>query len=79
MPRKPISLAKLATIFAVVFGISFGLCTVSVIGAANGIGGFSSVSRFFLQAALVIEAVCLVGLIIIGLIAISDAIRNRSH
>ena len=76
MPHKPITLSKLATIFAVVFGISFGLCTVSAIGAANGIGGFSSVSRFFLVAAAVIEAVCLVGLLCIGVIAIIRSIRN---
>jgi|GEM_PF-5218327 len=76
-PRKSISLAKLATIFAVVFGISFGLCTVSAIGAANGIGGFSSVSRFFLVTAVVIEAVCLVGLLIVGLIAIIRSINSE--
>ena len=77
MPNKPISLAKLATIFAVVFGISFGLCTVSAIGAANGIGGFSSVSRFFLVAAAVIEAVCLIGLLCVGVTAIVRSIASK--
>jgi hypothetical protein len=76
-PRKPISLAKLATIFAVVFGISFGLCTVSAIGSANGGRGVGDVLRFFAVAAVVIEAICLLGLLIVGLIAIIRSINSE--
>ena len=34
--NEPISLAKLATIFAVIFGIAFGLCAVSAVTGGLG-------------------------------------------
>jgi hypothetical protein len=69
-PRKPMSLAKLATIFAVVFGVAFGLCSIT----AFGVGG--NVNQYALGTALVIEAVCVIGLIVTAVLAISRSARR---
>jgi hypothetical protein len=75
-PRKPISLAKLATIFAVIFGLAFGLCSVSVISASSrGSGG--GVTGFLIPTAIVIEAVCAIGLLVIAVLAIVRSARRK--
>jgi hypothetical protein len=72
--RKPTSLSRLATIFAITFGIAFGLCTTS---ATIGMSANSNVARFFIWASIVIEAICLIGLIVIALISIYKAVARR--
>jgi hypothetical protein len=69
-PRKPISLSKLAVIFAVIFGLAFGLCSVTAFGA----GG--SVNQYGLAIALIVEAICAIGLIVIAILAI---VRSARH
>jgi hypothetical protein len=70
-PPKPISLAVLATIFAVTFGLAFGLCTVSAFRA----GG--NVNQYVIGTALVVEAICLVGLVVVGILAIVRSARKQ--
>jgi hypothetical protein len=70
-PPKPISLAMLATIFAVTFGIAFGLCTVGAFRA----GG--NVNQYVIGTALVVEAICLVGLVVVGILAIVRSARKQ--
>jgi len=75
-PRKPIGLARLATIFAVIFSLAFGLCTASVISASSrGSGG--GVAGFLIPTAIVIEALCAIGLLVIAVLAIVR--RNRPN
>ncbi len=72
--RQSISLSRLATIFAVTFAIAFGLCTASataVVGVNQKIG----VGLIWISA--VVEGVCLIGLLVIGIIAIFRSIRGR--
>ena len=64
--RTSITLSRLAAIFAVTFGLAFGLCTVS----ANFNEKFSAP---LIKASLAIEGICLVALLVIGMIAF---IRN---
>jgi hypothetical protein len=73
-PPKPLSLAKLATVFAITFGIAFGLCTVS---ATVGMGANQRVAGFFIRTALVIEGICAISLFVIATIAIFNTIRNK--
>jgi sugar phosphate permease len=68
-PPKPISLAKLATIFAVVFGLAFGLCTIGTMTDR-------STNNYFIPAALIIEAICTICLIVIAIIVIIRALRG---
>ena len=74
--NEPISLAKLATIFAVTFGIAFGLCTAS---AVTGGLGSQKVLPFLIGTSLVIEGVCLLGLLIVGVLAIVRLFSNKSQ
>jgi hypothetical protein len=74
--NEPIRLAKLATIFAVVFGIAFGLCTASV--ATGGLGS-QKVLPFLLGASVVIEGVCLLGLLVVGVWAIVRFFSRKSQ
>jgi hypothetical protein len=69
-PRKPISLAKLATLFAVTFGIAFGLCAIT----ALGVGG--NVNKYGIAAAAIVEAICLLGLIVVAILAIARSARR---
>ncbi len=74
--NEPISLAKLATIFAVIFGIAFGLCAVS---AFTGGLGSQKVLPFLIGTSLVIEAVCLLGLLVVGVLAIIRSFSSKSQ
>ena len=74
--NEAISLAKLATIFAVIFGIAFGLCTVS---AFTGGLGSQKVMPFLIGTSVVIEVVCLLGLLVIGVLAIVRFFSNKSR
>jgi hypothetical protein len=68
--RQSISLAKLATILAITFAIAFGLCTAGVMRNVNNPG-------ILVYFALVVEAVCLLGLVVIAILAIIRKIRSN--
>jgi hypothetical protein len=70
--HKPVSLAKLATVFALTFSLAFGLCSVSGISISGG--GNYQVAQLLIGTSLAIEAVCAAGLLAIAVIAI---IRKR--
>jgi hypothetical protein len=74
--NEPISLAKLATIFAAVFGITFGLCTASVF--TGGLGS-QKVMAILLGASAVIESLCLLGLSVVGVWAIVRFFSGNSQ
>ena len=63
------SLARLATILAITFAIAFGLCTAGVMRNTNNPG-------ILVYFALVIEAVCAIGLLVVGVIAIIRSVRR---
>jgi hypothetical protein len=65
------SLARLATILAVTFGVAFGLCTAGVMRNFNNPG-------ILVYFALVIEAICAIGLIVVAILAIIRAVRSRN-
>jgi hypothetical protein len=79
--NEPIRLAKLATIFAVIFGIAFGLCTTSAVTGGVGLQGvgLQKVLPFLIGTFLVIEAVCLLGLLVVGVWAIVRFLSNKSQ
>ena len=71
-PRQGRStLAKLAIAFAVTIVVAFGLCSVTLIRSTSAISGP------ILPAAVIIEAICAVGLIVIAILAITR--RGRSN
>jgi hypothetical protein len=65
--HKSINLAKLATVFALTFSLAFGLCSVSGISISGG--GNYRVAQLLISTSLVIEAVCLTGLVVLGIVA----------
>jgi hypothetical protein len=72
--RRSITLSRLATIFAVVFAMAFGLCTVS---ATAIVGGNQKIGAGLIWTSAAIECICLLGLLAIGLVAIVRSIRAR--
>jgi hypothetical protein len=68
--RKEINLAKFAAIFAVTLGITFGLCTVAFLGGAPW-------SDHLFIGTVVIETICLIGLLTTAVIAFIRGIRNQ--
>ena len=68
-PRSRSSLAKLAIAFAVTIAVAFGLCSVALVRSTSAISGP------ILPAAAVIEAICVVGLIVVAILAIAR--RNK--
>ncbi len=72
-PQPRSDLAKLATAFAVVFGIAFGLCTAS---ATFGMDLNEKAATFFIWISAATEAICLLGLLVTGVIAISRAMYD---
>jgi hypothetical protein len=73
--RKPLNLSKLATIFALIFSLAFGLCSVSGISISGG--GSYRAAEFLITTSLVIEAVCVTVLLALGVVAILRARRNK--
>jgi hypothetical protein len=65
--RSSISLSRLATIFAVTFAIAFGLCSVSAMAV---VGDHQKIGAGLIWTSVSIEAICFVGLVVVGLIAI---------
>ena len=58
------NLATLAIIFAVTSAVTFGLCSITLISS------HSTISGPIFPAAIIIEAICIVGLIGVGITAI---------
>lgn len=73
-PSKWMSLSKLATICAVAFGVAFGLCSVSALAV---LGVNQHVGSNLIGVSIAIEALCLLGLLVIGIIAIVRSVRGR--
>lgn len=75
-PKSRSTLAKLAIILAATIGITFGLCAVSVvtIDTSNVPGWFS---QYIFPASMIIEATCLLGLLVIALITMARAMKNH--
>ncbi len=71
-PRKPVNLAAVTTVFALIFGMAFGICSVSGISLSNG--GNARAAHLLIVTALVMGAVCMACLIAVAVIAI---IRSR--
>jgi hypothetical protein len=62
--RKRSTLAKLAIAFAVTMVVTFGLCSITLISSNSAMNGP------VFPAAIIIEALCIVGLIVIAIMAI---------
>jgi hypothetical protein len=69
--RKRSILAKLAIAFAVTIPITFGLCTVALGRNSNALSGP------IFPVALAIETLCIVGLIVIAIMAIVRRPQNK--
>jgi hypothetical protein len=74
-PPQPVNLARLATIFAAVFVVAFGLCAVGF--ATTGFGSQRAAS-ILPVVVLGTEAICLLGLLVTGIWAIIRSIRSAS-
>jgi len=71
-PRRGRStLAKLAIAFAITMVITFGLCSAVLMNSTSAMSGP------VFPTALVIEAICILGLVIIAILAIAR--RNRPN
>ena len=64
---KPVRLSKIATVFALIFSLAFGLCSVSGISIDGG-GNYRS-AQLLIATSLVIEAICAAGLVVLGIVA----------
>jgi hypothetical protein len=64
-PPPRTSLAKTAIILAVTIVVTFGLCSITLIRSNSAISGP------VFPAAIIIEAICVVGLIVVGILAIA--------
>jgi hypothetical protein len=72
--RNSISLSRLATIFAVTFAIAFGLCAVSAMAI---VGDHQKIGAGLIWTSVTIEAICLLGLLTIGIIALVRSLLRR--
>jgi hypothetical protein len=70
--RKPVNLTKVTTVFALMFGLAFGICAVSGISLSNG--GDPRSAHLLIVTALVMGAVCIVCLVAV---AVFEIIRSR--
>jgi hypothetical protein len=62
-PRS--TLSKVAIVLAVTMGVTFGLCSITATNASPGNGGL------IFSISIIIEAVCAIGLLVVGIIALS--------
>ena len=74
MPPSPrsASLTRVITILGLIFGLAFGLCSVSGISLSNG--GNTRSAHLVIATAVVMGVVCLICL---GVVAIFTSIRSR--
>lgn len=73
--RKPTSLAKLTAIFALIFILAFGMCSVSGISISGG--GSYPVAQLLIGTSLVIEAICGAALLVLAVVAIVRSRRRK--
>ncbi len=73
-PPRPISLAKIATVLGTVFMVAFGLCAVTAVSGGFGAEKLMSV---LIWTSLVTEATCLVGLLVVGVIAFLRSLKGQ--
>ena len=76
-PRRPMNLTRPTTLFALIFGLAFGICSVSGISLSNG--GDPRAARLLIGTALGMGAVCLVCLAIIAVFALYRALRASQN
>ncbi len=62
--RKRSTLAKLAIAFAITIVVTFGLCSITLISSNSAMNGP------VFPAAIIIEALCIIGLIVVAIMAI---------
>jgi hypothetical protein len=65
------TLAKLAIAFAVTIIVAFGLCSVTLMRSTTAVSGP------ILPAAVIIEAICVVGLIVVAILAIVRSAHRK--
>jgi hypothetical protein len=72
LPPRPgrSTLAKFAIAFAVTIIVAFGLCSATLMRST------SAVSGPILPAAVIVEAICVVGLIVVAILAIARSARR---
>jgi hypothetical protein len=68
-PRGRSTLAKTAIALAAIIVLTFGLCSVMLISSTKAISGP------VFTAAIIIEAICIVALIVVGILAIARRSR----
>jgi hypothetical protein len=68
-PRSRSSLAKTAIVLAPTIIVTFGLCSITLMSSNSAMAGP------VFPAAIIIEAICIVGLIVVGILAIAR--RNK--
>jgi hypothetical protein len=68
-PRGRSSLAKTAIVLAATIVVTFGLCSITLMSSTSAISGP------VFPAAIIIEAICIVGLIVVAILAIAR--RNK--
>jgi amino acid transporter len=71
-PRKPINLTTVITVFALIFGLAFGICSVSGISLSNG--GDPRSAYKLIATASVMGGICVACLMAIAVVAF---IRSR--
>jgi uncharacterized membrane protein YbhN (UPF0104 family) len=72
--RKPAHVTTAITVIALVFGLAFGICSVSGISLSNG--GNARSAHLLIVSGLIMGAICVLCLIAIG---IYEYFRHRSH
>ncbi len=71
-PRRGRSaLAKLCIAFAATIVVTFGLCSVALMNSTSAISGP------IFPAALIVEGICVVGLIVVAILAIAQRRRQN--
>ena len=71
--RDSITPSRLAAIFAATFVIAFGLCSASAIGVADD---HPKLGARLIWTSVTIEAICLIGLVTVGIIALVRSIHR---
>jgi len=70
--RKRSTLTKLAIAFTVTIAVTFGLCTITLISSNSAMNGP------VLPAAIIVEALCVIGLIVIAIMVIVRRFKKDS-
>ena len=70
--RNRSTLAKLAIAFTVTIAVTFGVCSITLISSNSAMNGP------VLPAAIIIEALCIIGLIVIAIMVIVRRLKKDS-